>query len=142
MFAWYWRGNKKDALTTSQRWQFAELAASCKYAKKVRDIQVSLMGYLDVPSWEVAMETLQERAIGAIPWHDLSQGQYTTIVHLLLPTGEAFTCVSTASGVSSNCAVVAVKTAAIPPKVDVLTTNTKTSYQQSEIKLQSLPVST
>ena len=39
---------------------FGELASSCKYAKKMRDIQVSFMRYLDLPSWEVAMRKYPE----------------------------------------------------------------------------------
>ena len=34
---------------------FSELASSSKYAKKMRDIQVSFTRYLDLPPWEVAM---------------------------------------------------------------------------------------
>ena len=40
---------------------FRELASSCKYAKKMRDVQVSFMRYLDLPSWEVAMDKYPEQ---------------------------------------------------------------------------------
>ena len=35
---------------------FNELASSCKYAKKMRDIQTAFMRYLDLPSWGAATE--------------------------------------------------------------------------------------
>ena len=41
---------------------FSELASSCKYAKKMRDIQISFMRYLDIPSWEVAVDKYPDYA--------------------------------------------------------------------------------
>ena len=35
---------------------FSELASACKYAKKMRDVQLTFMSYLDIPSREVAQD--------------------------------------------------------------------------------------
>lgn len=39
---------------------FQELASSCKYAKKMRDVQYGFMKYLDIPSWNIALERFPE----------------------------------------------------------------------------------
>lgn len=36
---------------------FNDLSSSCKYAKNMRDIQLSFMRYVDLQSWEVALAT-------------------------------------------------------------------------------------
>lgn len=53
---------------------FQELAASCKYAKQMRNVQSSFMKYLDIPSWEIAVQKYPEHTTSERlePFLDLS----------------------------------------------------------------------